>query len=484
VSTPNAYALGFRSVEREFTNRRLPLAGTIPDWLSGRLIRNGPGRFEVGGERATHWFDGLAMLRRYAFADGAVRYTNRFLRTEAYDAAVRGERTGEFASGPSPGRQALRWLRALGPPESTDNANVNVVRFGDHYVAQTEAPRRIAFDPDTLATRGEFRFTDDLPLHLSTAHPTVDPRTGETVGFGLQFGRRHQYHCYTVDPETAARRRIGTAPAEGPGYIHDCAVTRDYVVLVETPLRIDVWRALVPWGDGLLDMLRYDDDRGTRLIVVDRETGELVVDPVVSPFFTFHHVNAYQSNGEVVMDLVAFEDASIVDALSFETLSDDAFAAAPEGYLDRFRIDLDAPDVTRTRRYDGGLELPTVPPAVRTRPYRYAYAQATDRRGANGLVKVDLDRETATEWWGRGVYVEEPRMVQRPGADAEDDGVVLAPALDTDAERSVLLVFDAETLSLLARAPLPHAVPFGFHGRFFPADDRDTRSNQRRLDDC
>jgi len=484
VSTPNAYALGFRSVEREFTNRRLPLAGTIPDWLSGRLIRNGPGRFEVGGERATHWFDGLAMLRRYAFADGAVRYTDRFVRTEAYDAAVRGERTGEFASGPSPGRQALRWLRALGPPESTDNANVNVVRFGDHYVAQTEAPRRIAFDPDTLATRGEFRFTDDLPLHLSTAHPTVDPRTGETVGFGLQFGRRHQYHCYTVDPETAARRRIGTAPAEGPGYIHDCAVTRDYVVLVETPLRIDVWRALVPWGDGLLDMLRYDDDRGTRLIVVDRETGELVVDPVVSPFFTFHHVNAYQSNGEVVMDLVAFEDASIVDALSFETLSDDAFAAAPEGHLDRFRIDLDAPDVTRTRRYDGGLELPTVPPAVRTRPYRYAYAQATDRRGANGLVKVDLDRETATEWWGRGVYVEEPRMVQRPGADAEDDGVVLAPALDTDAERSVLLVFDAETLSLLARAPLPHAVPFGFHGRFFPADDRDTRSNQRRLDDC
>jgi len=126
--------------------------------------------------------------------------------------------------------------------------------------------------------------------------------------------------------------------------------------------------------------------------------------------------------------------------------------------------------VTRSRRYDGGCELPTVPRSVRTRHYRYAYAQATDRRGANGLVKVDLERQTATEWWARGVYVEEPRMVQRPGADAEDDGVVLAPALDTDAERSALLVFDAETLSLLARAPLPHAVPFGFHGRFFPSD--------------
>ena len=470
MSTPNTYELGFRSVEREFVNRRLPVEGTIPDWLSGRLIRNGPGRFDVGDERATHWFDGLAMLRRYAFVDGAVRYTNRFLRTEAYAAANRGERTAEFASGPGPVRRALRWLRALGPPESTDNANVNVVRFGDHYVAQTEAPRRIAFDPDTLATRGEFRFTDDLTLHLSTAHATVDPRTGETVGFGLQFGRHPQYHVYAVDPETAARRRIGSARAAGPGYVHDCAVTRDYVVLVETPLRIDAWRALVPWGDGLLDMLRYDDDRGTRFLVVDRKTGELVADPVVPPFFTFHHVNAYQSAGDIVVDLVAFEDASIVDALAFETLAEDAFAAAPDGRLDRFRFDPAAPDVTRSRRYDGGCELPTVPRSVRTRPYRYAYAQATDRRGANGLVKVDLERETATEWWARGVYVEEPRMVQRPGADAEDDGVVLAPALDTDAERSALLVFDAETLSLLARAPLPHAVPFGFHGRFFPSD--------------
>jgi carotenoid cleavage dioxygenase-like enzyme len=472
VSTQDAYDLGFRSVDREFTDRRLPVEGTVPGWLSGRLIRNGPGRFDVGGERATHWFDGLAMLRRYAFADGEVRYTNRFLRTGAYDAANRGERTAEFASGPGPVRRALRWVRALGPPESTDNTNVNVVRFGDHYVAQTEAPRRVAFDPDTLATRGEFRFTDDLTLHLSTAHATVDPRTGETVGFGLQFGRRPQYHVYAVDPETAARRRLGSLRAAGPGYIHDCAVTRDYVVLVETPLRIDLWRMLVPWGDGLLDTLHYDDDRGTRLLVVDRRTGDLLADPVVSPFFTFHHANAYQADGEVVMDLVAFEDASIVDALAFEALAADAFAAAPDGRLERFRFDPTAtdPDVTRARRYDGGCELPTVPRSVRTRPYRYAYAQATDRRGANGLVKVDLDRGTATEWWARGVYVEEPRMVQRPGADAEDAGVVLAPALDTGAERSALLVFDAETLSPLARAPLPHAVPFGFHGRFFPTD--------------
>jgi carotenoid cleavage dioxygenase-like enzyme len=222
-------------------------------------------------------------------------------------------------------------------------------------------------------------------------------------------------------------------------------------------------------------MLRYDADRGTRLLVVDRETGELRADPVVDPCFVFHHVNAYETgDGDLVVDLVTFEDASIVEALSLDAIATEGFDAAGDGRLERLRIDPDRDAVTaRTPRHDGGVELPTVPRSLRTRPYRYAYAQATDRRGANGLAKVDVEAGTATEWWSRGVYVEEPRAVRRPDADAEDDGVVLAPALDVDAERSVLLVFDAGTLDLRARAPLPHAVPFGFHGRFFPDVGRD-----------
>ncbi|MFT4958897.1 MAG: beta,beta-carotene 9',10'-dioxygenase, partial [Halobacteriales archaeon] len=56
-----------------------------------------------------------------------------------------------------------------------------------------------------------------------------------------------------------------------------------------------------------------------------------------------------------------------------------------------------------------------------------------------------------------------------PGSDrGSDEGVILATALDADADRSVLLVLDATTLEERARALLPHHVPFGFHGRYFP----------------
>lgn len=468
ASAEDAYELGFRSVDDEVTGRSLPVEGAVPGWLSGALIRNGPGRFEFGDERATHWFDGLALLRRYGFDDGAVRYTNRFLRTDAYGRADRGDGPGEFGGSNGSGlRQVVRWLRALGPPTPTDNANVNVVRLGEHFVALTKAPRRVAFDPVTLETRGEFRWTDGLTEHLSSAHLRYDAGRGETVGHATQFGRPHQYHVYRVPDGTARRDHLASVTAEGPGYVHDLSVTADHVVLVETPLRISLRRALAPWGDGMLDALQYDGDRRTRFVVIDRDAGEVVAEPRTPSFFTFHHVNAFD-DGDVVVDLVEFEDDGIVRALSFESLADDGFAAATEGRLVRYRLSPETGSVERSRRYDGGMELPVVPRSVRGTRYRYAYAQATDRRGANGLAKVDVTSGTANEWWERGVYVEEPCVVRRPGADREDDGVVVAPALDTDAERSLLLVFDAETLTEVARARLPHALPFGFHGDFFP----------------
>jgi len=46
--------------------------------------------------------------------------------------------------------------------------------------------------------------------------------------------------------------------------------------------------------------------------------------------------------------------------------------------------------------------------------------------------------------------------------------VVVVTALDAEAGRSILLVLDATTLDEVARARLPHHVPFGFHGRYFP----------------
>jgi carotenoid cleavage dioxygenase-like enzyme len=157
--------------------------------------------------------------------------------------------------------------------------------------------------------------------------------------------------------------------------------------------------------------------------------------------------------------------------MSMTELDGEGFPEVPDGRLMRYRIDPAAGTVDRSRRYDGGMELPRVERSVTGRRHRYAYGQATHREGQNGLVKVDCETGTAQEWWEESVYVEEPSPVQRPGGKREDDGVVVATALDVDREQTALLVFDAETLAVEARAWLPHPEPFGFHGRFFPSED-------------
>ena len=468
MTEPTAPGPGFRSIESEYDGYRPEVEGSIPTWLSGTLVRNGPGRFEAGDSRVNHWFDGLAMLRRYAFDDGEVRYSNRFLRTDAYADAAEGRLTGQFGTDTRGWRRLLDTVTSFGLPEPTDNANVHVARIGGEYVALTEAPRRVAFDPETLATRDEFTFEDDLTEHITAAHLVDDPRRDEVVGFATQFGVPPQYHVYRVPEGSRRRERIASIEADGPAYVHDCSVTADHVILVESPLELSVLRALNPLSDGAIDMLEWNPNRPTRVLVVDREGGDLLADPTVGAAFCFHHVNAYADDGGIVLDLVEFPDADIVDALSLGALDGVGFPDVPDGRLVRYRIDPAASAVDRTRLYDGGIELPRVARSRVGRRHRYAYGQATDREGANGLVKVDCASGSAREWWERSVYLEEPIPVRRPGGDAEDDGVVVATALDTERERTALLFFDAATLDVEARAWLPHTEPFGFHGRYFP----------------
>jgi len=56
--------------------------GTIPEWLNGSLLRNGPGNLKVGDMHFNHLFDSSALLHRFAIHDGKVTYQCRFLQTE------------------------------------------------------------------------------------------------------------------------------------------------------------------------------------------------------------------------------------------------------------------------------------------------------------------------------------------------------------------------------------------------------------------
>src|SRR4051812_44424781 len=160
-------AKGFETLAEEVVIDDLPVEGAVPPWLEGTLVRNGPARYDEGFR---HWFDGLAMLHRFSISGGRVGYANRFLRTKAYAAANEG-RVGyrEFASDPC--RSLFRRVASVFDPGFTDNAVVNVVRTGQEYLALTETPMPVRFDPRTLETLG---VAEPPEGESPTAHPHVD----------------------------------------------------------------------------------------------------------------------------------------------------------------------------------------------------------------------------------------------------------------------------------------------------------------------
>lgn len=463
------YRLGLRSVEEERT-ATLPVEGDLPPWLDGTLFVNGPGRFEVGDRALNHWFDGLALLRRFAIRDGAVEYASRFLRSEEYEHAVdRGRLArGQFGTNPEPSlRNRLAWLFG---PTLTDNASIGVDWVGGEFVAVTETPRMVAFDPETGATRGTRTFADDLATTGSLGHPHWDPSRDEMVNLGVRYGLRSEYVLHRRKRGSATREVVGRAETDRPSYVHSFAITERYAVLAESPLVLSP-RALL--GGPFVEALEWVPDRGTRWTVFDRRTGRVVARPVAEPFFVFHHVNAYEDGDELVVDLVAYEDASAVFDLSLSKLRDPE-STLPAGELRRYRISLGATgaSVASERLHPGPVEFPMFNyPRHNARPYRYAYFAGNRERPSattqDRLCKVDVAAgEEVGSWEAAACYPGEAVFVAEPGAEAEDAGALLSVVLDADAERSFLLIADAATFDERARAPLPHALPFGFHGQF------------------
>lgn len=456
--------LGFRTLSGELAVDQLPVAGALPDWLSGDLVRVTPAGLDAGGRSVRHWFDGLAMLNKFSFREGRVAYASRFLDTEARRRAERpGMRQARgFATDPC--RSLFERVTSIFSPVPSDNTNVNLVRLGDEYLALGETPMPVVFDRTTLATIGH---GDTAPGQLTTAHPHHDPAAGELVNYATRMGPRSAYQVYVRKPG-GPNRVVGRVPVAEPAYMHSFAMTARHVVLVEFPLVVNPLQ-LVLGSRSFIESYRWRPERGTRFLVVDRATGQLTSQAHGEPFFAFHHVNAFEEGGHLILDVCAYPDPGIIDTLFLDRLRADAPIARAE--LRRYRLPLDGGEALGEALCRQPFDLPRIAYGRRNaRPYRYVYGagQSSDASTwIDRLVKVDVLDGQALTWQEAGCYPGEPVLAGDPSSDREDGGVVLSVVLDARRGRSFLLVLDAATFQEVARAEAPHAITFGFHGQFF-----------------
>jgi carotenoid cleavage dioxygenase-like enzyme len=462
-------AIGFSTLEQEVVVDELPLSGELPRWLSGSLLRTGPAKFEVGEQRMKHWFDGLAMLHRFTIEHGRVSYGNRFLQSRSYMAAREQGRMvySEFATDPC--RSLFRRVQTLfsGGGVLPDNANINIVRLGERFIAMTESPLPVQFDPHTLQAAGVRPYK--VPGQLSTAHPHSDRGTGAMLNYAANLGPRSSYRFFEMGPYATKPRAIATLPVREPAYMHSFGLTERYLVLAEFPFVVNPL-ALALSGRPYIENYHWKPERGTRFTLVDRATGKATTGFQTDACFAFHHVNAYEDDGEVIIDLCAFPGASIIEDLYLDRLR--AGKPVAKATLTRFRLSLADRSVRREQLADESIELPRINYGrCNERPYRYVWGNGIRPKGwIEQILKIDTTDGATLSWSQPACYPGEPVFVARPEAEHEDDGVLLSVVLDARSEtrppRSFLLVLDAADLSELARAQAPHHIPFGFHGQF------------------
>ncbi len=153
--------LGFTSQEEETAVDALPVSGELPAWLSGALVRVTPAQ-------ARH---GRPLVRRPGHAEPLrLRRTAGSPTRAASSAAVAYAEAGEGrlrgGFGTDPCRSIFKRVQSIFSPDITDNPNVNLAQIGERYIAMTETPMPVEFDPETLETLGHLKYGDRLKGHV------------------------------------------------------------------------------------------------------------------------------------------------------------------------------------------------------------------------------------------------------------------------------------------------------------------------------
>lgn len=439
----------------ERDDRDLQVVGRLPAGLRGMFARNGPNpQFAPLG--AYHPFDGDGMLHAIYFEDGRARYRNRWIESAGLLAERKRQRAcfGSVSQFRFPEQDVMDEAGIM-----KNNANTHFVRHAGHYLALMEAapPTEVSRE---LKTLGEYDFAGKLAGPM-TAHPKIDPRTGEMVFFG--YSPMPPYLRHHVADASGALVHSIEIDLPAPVMIHDFAITERYSIFLDSPAVFDVG-AMMKGEPGV----RWEPERGTRLGVVPRhgKAGDVRWFDV-DTCNVVHFFNAWDDGHVIELYGPAFD--RMPGALQFENPEQ-----TERPFPWHWRIDLAAGTVTAEQTDDRPGEFPRINDTRVSRRHRFMYnSLARDWQfgfNFNGVVKYDIETGKAWEFIHPDTaVVGEHIFAPDPQGSAEDDGWVLTMSTDRLTERSELVVLDARDLGAgpVARVRVPRRVPIGFHANWF-----------------
>ena len=462
---------GYESQPEEFSYWVEDIEGEIPTELTGTVFRNGPGLTDINGYRLRHPFDGDGAINSVAFKDGKAFYQNKFVRTKGYlaeQASGKPEYRGVFGT-QKPGG----WLANAFDLRLKNIANTHVVYWGDRLLALWEAAEPHRLDPHTLETIG-IDYLDGLLKSGDpfAAHPKFDPDCeGEErmVNFSVKTGLSSTISLFEFSPDGSLARQHKHSVA-GFAFMHDFAITPNYCIFVQNPVSFNPI-PFVAGFKGAAECIQFNPKEPTKVVVIPRGGEGEVRFYDTEPCFVFHHANAFEQDGKLILDSICYDNfPSIDDAEDYSKVD---FDHVPASNLWRFTIDLATKAVGVDVLIERACEFPAMNPKNVGRDYRYLYLGAAhgDRGNAPLQALIRRDMQTGEEqFWSaapRG-FSGEPLFVARPGGQQEDEGWVLLWLYNAERDRTELAIFNAQDITTgpIAKLNLKHRVPYGLHGSF------------------
>ena len=447
-----AYAIGFSPLLEEFSRVPLRAEGTVPPALKGTLYGIGPGRFSSEAATVGHWLDGFPMLTAVQVSSDGLQFSNQYVATDAYTRALISER-------------GSAWMRRV----PGHGSGFNVVPATGSIDVLDGSGQGITVDLATLATVGTGRRSLVRSCYAVSPHPVTDPSTGECLDLFLCKGDEAGYVLQSTDP-SGTPRRVCSIPCSHPAWMHSFSVTPHWIVLVEGPFTVRAASFRSNRRPELRDYT-WDASRGTRILLVNRATGELVRTLSTRALFALHHIGAWEDRDTVFVDVAAFGDPTILGSLS---LDPDGMPRGPfpAPQPTRLAIDTARGVVACTPLKCPAGDFSAIDSRRSMSQHEILYNVVPRKAGEPCMILCQSTSGSGErmEWYSDNCYPGAPVFVPASSTSPEGTGWLLDIVLDVAARRSFLLVLDAATMTEQARAWLPCSLPFGSHALFAPLE--------------
>ena len=461
----------------------LEIEGELPAGLNGSFFRCGPDhRFPPRlGDDININGDGL--VTQFSLSDGRVDFRSRYVRTEKFQLES-GARKALFGAYRNPYTDDP----AVSGHDRT-TANTNVVFHAGRLFALKEDGLPHELDPATLETRGRYDYGGRMRSQTATAHPKIDPSTGEMLSHGYEAsGLASRDVALQVISATGELVREDFFEAPYCSMMHDWAVTDRHFIFPLWSTTADASRMREGGPHWMFDPER---ELAIGIMPRDADVGDLRWFRA-PPGGVGHILNAFSEGDRVFVDLFISERNQFPFIQNADGAPFDRDRATPR--LTRWTFDL----ASRADRFDADtlfedfMEMPTTDLRYQMHAYRHGYTAIVDRTrplnaagtigvGWNTICHVDLATNSQDRWFvGERTICQEPCFVPRTPDAAEGDGYLLCVlnCMD-DGLHTELAVLDAAHVAdgPVARARLPFLLRAAVHGNWVPGRTLDAATD-------